>query len=228
MTMGFSLPRRAVLAGAVAGLLAATGAGCTSAGHGGSAAARPSASSHTLDRVHPDSAVDTATKRAACLAGTWTSTGMQVTAPGGLSEHGAAGVRMKIGKHGSVAIHFNGMAPVDFTSQNAGGSFVFGGDVTGHAVMPAPSASTGSWEAAPGSAFDYRTLTVTVRVTSPVDTTMGPLSISQLGSQFNGSGGSVASAPLGSGTWTCGGNTLVNHPPSGTPSDGTWTWTRTG
>ena len=225
MIMGSRHPRRTVLAGVMAGLLVTSGAGCASASHGGSGAAGPSARPRAGDRARRDGAAGAVPKSAACLPGTWKSTGMRVTAPGGLREHGAARVRMRISGNGSVVIRFGGMAPVHFTSHSAGGSFVFAGDITGKAVMPAPGAATGTWRAVPGSGFDYRTLTVTVHVTRPLGATMGPFSIRKLASQFGG-GASVASAPLGGGTWTCGGNTLVNHPPSGAPSGGTWTWTR--
>jgi hypothetical protein len=169
------------------------------------------------------------TKTAACIVGHWTSTEFQA-ATKVESERGGAGVTMTIGSDGSMSVVFGGMAPVDITAPDTRASFTFAGQVTGKVVLPAGQAgpSSGVWQAVPGSAADYRSLTVTVQVTSPISDTIGPLPVSQLASSFGAGASGVDAHPLSGGTWSCAGNTLVNRAPSSVPSDGTWMWARTG
>jgi hypothetical protein len=178
-----------------------------------------------------------ATKTAACIVGHWTTTRFQATVPGLISEQGAAGTTMRIGPDGSLTVDFAAMAPIVFDGsagmQGAGpltGSFTFGGRVTGQMRLPAGpgDATTGAWQPAAGSPVDYSSLSVTVQITQPVSDTIGPMSVSQLAGSLGADSPAVNGQPLSGGTWRCSGDTLINYPPSGSPADGTWTWTRTG
>jgi hypothetical protein len=175
-----------------------------------------------------------ATKNAvACIVGDWTATRFQATDPrAGVSEEGGAGTTMRIGHDGSMSVDFGGMAPVEMTgNQGLQANFTFDGGISGTIRLPggqAAGASTGVWRPVPGGPIDYGSLTVTVQVTSPISDTIGPLSMSGLASSLGAGASSVNDHPLGEGSWSCSGNTLVNRPPRGAPADGSWTWSRTG
>jgi hypothetical protein len=163
-----------------------------------------------------------------CLVGTWTSTDFQA-ATSALTERGGAGVVMRITSAGSMSVDFGPMKPVAL-SGHFGGDMIFNGQISGQIVMPggARPGVAYSWHQAPGTTADYRSLTATVHITSPLDYTFGPVSVADLAAKFGASGGGVDDHPLSTGNWTCGGDTLVVRAPNGVPSDGTWTWTRTG
>ena len=176
-----------------------------------------------------------ATTTVSCLVGSWATTRFQAADPGLFAEHAAAGTRMRIGPDGAMTVGFGPMAPIVFTGSAGSaapisGAFTFGGRVTGRVRLPAgqPGATTGTWQPAVGGKIDYSSLTVTVHITSPIQQTIGPLSVSQLAGSLGAGGSSVNGHPLSGGTWQCAGNTLINRPPPASPADGTWTWTRTG
>jgi hypothetical protein len=167
---------------------------------------------------------------APCVVGTWTSARAQAADPSLFTEHGGAGVTMKVGADGSVSIDFDGMAPIFMTSSNGTADhFVFGGVVTGQVQVPAATAETSPFalRPAPGSPLDYSSLTTTITITSPIQDTIGPISVAQLaGSVAGGAASGVDTRPLSAGTWSCHGDTLVNRAPAGVPADGSWTWAR--
>jgi hypothetical protein len=170
-----------------------------------------------------------ATKSAPCIIGHWATTEIQATDPGLFTEHGGAGVVMTIAADGQAAVDFGGMAPIFVTGSSFQDHFVFGGRVTGQVVVPAgpDEATPFALRPAAGGHLDYSSLTTTVHVTSPIDDTIGPISVAQLGDSLGGGSSAVDDHPLSAGTWSCHGDTLVNRAPSSVPADGTWTWTRT-
>lgn len=165
---------------------------------------------------------------ASCLVGTWTTTEVQVTLPGQFTEKGGAGVTMRISADGSTTIDFDGMSSIDATGSAFTADYVFGGQVTGQLVLPKtiPAGSLFALPAAPGGKYDDSRLTVTIHIASPISDTLGPMPISELVGEMGSSGSSVNADPAGEGTWSCGGDTLINRGPSSLPSYGTWTWTR--
>ncbi|HEV2376682.1 MAG TPA: hypothetical protein VGS19_31475, partial [Streptosporangiaceae bacterium] len=172
------------------------------------------------------------TRRTSCLVGNWVSTHEEATAPGVFSEGGGAGVRMRIGPHGAFDVEFGGMAPIDFTSDlgstgPVAGAFTFSGRVTGRAKLPPGGPDVIQWAPVPSS-LNYSSLAATVHLTSPIDTTVGPMNIASLASSMGAGSGAISSHPFSSGTFTCtdNGNTLISTTPSGMKATGSWTFRR--
>jgi hypothetical protein len=166
-----------------------------------------------------------------CIIGSWTGTGL--TAQGGLTaDTGGAGARLHLDSAGNLTIVFTGMQPVTFTGSSAGvslaGTFVYSGTETAVVTIPAAGATTGVLEGHPGT-ISVGGVDVTVRITSPVKTTVGPMSVSQYASSAGaGSGNGISSTPLNGGTWQCQGNTMTLTERPGASTTGIWAFTRTG
>jgi hypothetical protein len=157
-----------------------------------------------------------------CLVGTWTSAEADLKL-GTISEHGGAGIKMRIDAAGAFSVRFAGMAPVQFTStQGVAGSLVYGGAITGKLALPPARTANGAWKPAAG---DWSSVTATVSLTKPITTTIGPLSVAELAGA-SGAGAAVDSKPFGTGNWSCSGNTLTLTSPA--PIVGSWRFTRTG
>ena len=169
------------------------------------------------------------TDAASCVVGSWTTRPVHVTLPAGYAEAGGAGVTMRIAADGATVIDFGSMSPIDVTGNGHAADFTFGGHVTGRLDLPkaVPAGSSFALDAAPGSAMDDQSLTVTIQITSPMSDTLGPMSISAMAAELGSEASTMPTAPGTEGTWTCDGNTLANHGPAGLPSYGTWAWTRT-
>jgi hypothetical protein len=166
---------------------------------------------------------------ASCVVGSWTTTQVHATLPNEYTEAGGAGVTMRIAADGATVIDFGSMSPIEVTGKGPAADFTFGGQVTGRLDLPkaVPVGSSFALDAVPGSAIDDQSLTVTIRVTSPVTETLGPMSISAMAAEMGSEASTMPTAPGTEGTWTCDGDTLTNHGPAGLPSYGTWAWTRT-
>jgi hypothetical protein len=163
-----------------------------------------------------------------CLVGTWTATGFQA-ATRVLTERGGAGVVMRITAAGAMSVDFGPMKPIALTGSLHAG-LIFDGKISGQIVLPAdgrPGAAS-DWRQAPGTKADYRDLVATVQVTSPIDYTFGPVSVADLARQLGSNSSAVDTEPLSTGTWTCSGDRLVVRALATVPSNGSWSWTRTG
>ncbi|GAA1815755.1 hypothetical protein HC028_09815 [Planosporangium flavigriseum] len=166
-----------------------------------------------------------------CVVGTWKSTGMNGTFDAnGVrgTTNGGVGLSLTVAASGATVVDFTGMQPVSF-SATAGtseikGQFLYGGKVAGSVAVPATATTTGVWK--PIGATDWRTLTVTVDMISPVSgRVFDHMKIADFatagGSQ---TGGSVDLQPiLREAAYECSGNSLKLGPPPGTTSAvGTW------
>jgi hypothetical protein len=163
-----------------------------------------------------------------CLVGTWTATEFQATTRV-LTERGGAGVVMRITAAGAMSVDFGPMKPIALTGSLHAG-LIFDGKISGQIVLPAdgrPGAAS-DWRQAPGTKADYRDLVATVQVTSPIDYTFGPVSVADLARQLGSNSSAVDTEPLSTGTWTCSGDRLVVRALATVPSNGSWSWTRTG
>jgi hypothetical protein len=166
-----------------------------------------------------------------CVVGTWKSTGMNATfdAAGARgSASGGSGLLMTVAGNGATVVDFAGAQPVAFTTTAGGteikGQFSYGGKVSGAVAVPATATTTGVWK--PVGTADWRTLTVTVDMVSPVNgRVFDHIKIADFASAGGGqTGGSVDLQPiLREATYECSGNTLTLGPPPGaTPGVGTW------
>jgi hypothetical protein len=194
-----------------------------SSGPGASGAPAPSGSVDAVPDVNATGAA------ASCAVGTWKSTALKGTLDAGGATGtlaGGGGFTMTVAADGKTAITFDGMQPVTFTFNVAGGeatgAFMYGGKVSGTVKMT--GTTSGAWE--PVGASDFSTLTVTLDMTKPVAIRVADkLPIAE----FAGTGtvetnNAVDAQPiLKRSTFKCEGNTLTLGPPAGTPATATWT-----
>jgi hypothetical protein len=170
-----------------------------------------------------------------CVVGNWKSTGVNMSFDAGGargSASGGSGLTLNVAGDGATVVDFTGMQPVAFTT-NAGGAeikgeFTYGGKVTGAVHVPASATTTGVWK--PVGTTDWKTLTVTVDMISPVKgRVFDHVKIADFASAGSDqAGGSVDVQPImREATYECSGNTLKLGPPAGSSSvGGTWVFQR--
>lgn len=223
---------RAVLV-AVAGLgLALTG--CEGTGTTGNGASSGAPSGGTPSGTAPSGGGSSGAASgvaAQCMVGTWTSTGLDAS----INQSGATGTitggegyTLTVAPDGRTTVDFAGMKPVVFATAVGGaqikGNFTYGGKVNGTLNTPTATATSGTLE--PVGKMDFGGLTVSVDLTSPVQTQLAKnLPIAQLaGISTAQTGNAVDQQPvLRRSTYRCGGATLTLGPPDGTSLGGTWT-----
>ncbi|NJC70168.1 hypothetical protein HC031_10670 [Planosporangium thailandense] len=218
-----------VAAGLALGLAGCASNGSLTAEPGVSGSAGASGGASTGPQGSPSAGASAAGVANRCVVGTWKSTEFTSTIDAGGAHgtvSGGSGVTVTIAPSGSADIGFDGMQPVTFDSTvgtaKVSGQFVYGGKVDGAVQVPESATSTGVWK--PVGTADWRTLTVTVDMTSPVRARpFDHVKIGDFASAGNGqTGGSVDLQPiLREGTYECSGSTLKLGPPPG-QSGGTW------
>jgi hypothetical protein len=166
--------------------------------------------------------------RTSCLVGTWRTTAFAI-ANRAITEHGGAGVRMRIEPSGKTTVGFGGMSPVTFTATTSGthtaGRFTFAGTLTGEVRLPSAGVTSGRWE--PVRSGGTGGLTVDLTITEPFGYHLPRTNVGQLAGAMN-TGGAVGSPQLTAGTWRCAGDSLVSTAPPAAGVTGTWTLARTG
>jgi hypothetical protein len=188
----------------------------------------PGAAGSTSPTSAPTSA-STGGSSAACVVGTWKSTGFKGsfdTAGTTGTIDGGAGYTLVVGPDGATSVDFAGMQPIQFAAKVSGtdvkGAFTYGGKVTGAIKLPT-SGTAGNWE--PTGTSDFKALTVKLSLTAPVQLDLPSQSIADLAGMSQVQVGSAIDAQpvLKNGTFKCDGNTLTLGPPAGTTVGGTWT-----
>jgi hypothetical protein len=162
-------------------------------------------------------------KRQACLVGSWTTTSIDLTIDE-MSMTGGAGARMIVDKAGKTTVTLDGMAPIRFSLSTAdlAGRFVYHGGANGRITLPPATATSGAWRYAGGS-----NISASVTFTKPIAFSIGPTTLSELAGQAGG-GGIARANPVGTGRWTCSGDSLRITPTLPVNVSGGWNWTRTG
>ncbi|GDY28602.1 hypothetical protein [Gandjariella thermophila] len=169
--------------------------------------------------------------RQSCLVGTWTSVGFDISSGGGaITEHGGAGVVLRIAATGAATVDFSPMQPIVFNAKDAAGTLRYDGTGSGRMTLPPPTVTTGTFGDAHG---DFDNIVVTVAISSPIQATVldhKPLSdiLGLAQGLTQGLGGIDSSPLLGPGGFTCSKTSLTITPPPGSQVDGTWTLSRTG
>jgi len=171
--------------------------------------------------------------QAACLAGKWTHTGVDLryTSPEfQMTETGGAGFVFTIAADGKANLTFDPMQPVTFrTSTGLAGSITYRGGVDYQLSLP-PGAGSGEVNL---TGADFSRLRATARITQPfVATVVDNEPLSALVSGVGGAGGAGAGGALGnqplSGPhrFTCSADRLVLSLPPGSALTGSWTFSR--
>jgi hypothetical protein len=169
-----------------------------------------------------------------CVAGNWRGTGMNTSFDAGNGAKGTAsggsGVEVAISPDGRTVIDFSRMQPINFQADVGGnafkGQFTYGGKVTGAVQVSSATASTGTWK--PVGPSDWSNLIVSVEVTSPIQTKIDNVKVSDYVNSNGGqSAGSVDAEPiLREASFSCSGDGLTIGPPPGSTVGGTWLLTR--
>jgi hypothetical protein len=205
--------------------------GCTSSS-GGSTGGSPQAGGSGTATSSGSGTGSTSGVAASCLVGTWRSTGVdgKITGNGvNGTVSGGGAVGLTIANDGKTTVNFDTMQPITFTFAVPGGdvkgAFTYGGKVNG--TIKTPTEATGTWE--PVGTVDFNTLTVTVDLTTPASMRVADkIPLSQFaGTGASDAGNAVDAQPiLRKSTYKCGDGKLELAPPAGTPSIGTWVWTK--
>jgi hypothetical protein len=169
---------------------------------------------------------------ASCLVGNWKSTSavgtIQADGVNG-SISGGGGVLLTIGRDGKTTINFDGMTPESFTATLAGnqvnGNFGYGGQLNG--TVQTGDGDAGSF--APVGTTDFKTLTVSVKITAPTQMTIAdkvPLA-QYAGTDQASTGNAVDAQPiLRRGTFTCSGGELRLGAAEATAGQLIWKFTK--
>jgi len=162
-------------------------------------------------------------EREACLVGSWTTTSVDMTISE-MSMTGGAGARMVVDGTGRTTVTLDGMAPVRFASSTAelAGQFVYHGGASGRIKLPPAAATSGAWEYTGRS-----NIAASATFTKPFRFSIDKTSLSDLAGGVGG-GGIAGANPVGTGSWTCSGNSLRITPTLPPSVSGGWNWSRTG
>jgi hypothetical protein len=220
-----------VAAGLTLGLAA-----CSSSGSSGSATPGPSGSTGSSTGAASGNTVNGANGGVtnSCVVGNWRTTGTDTTfdsngAHGTVT--GGSGIVLRIAHDGKTVVDFGSMQPVTFSTAVNGteikGSFVYGGKANGQLQVNDGMATKGTWK--PVGTVDWRDMTVTVDLTSPVQSRIvDKVKIADFATAgTDQTGGTVDIQPiLRDGTYECTASTLTVGPPPGVTGVGTWSLTR--
>jgi hypothetical protein len=218
-------------AGLTFGLAACTSSGSPGAAPSGSAARDASGSAASAGGSGSTSGGGVANS---CVAGTWKSTGVNMTFDAaGVhgSASGGAGVVVTVAPDGKVLVDFTGMQPVAFASTISGTEFKgksgYSGKLNGTVQATPSSSTTGTWK--PVGTVNWDTVLVTVDMQSPIQ---GRIFDNVRIADFAGSGGDQAGGSvdvqpiLREATYECSGNTLKLGPAPGATFGTTWVLAR--
>jgi hypothetical protein len=217
-----------VAAGLTLGLAA-----CSSSGSSGSATTGPSGSSGSPTGTATGNTANGGVSNS-CVVGNWRSTGTNMTfnsngAQGTVA--GGSGLVLKVAHDGKTVIDFTSMQPITFSTSVSGteikGSFVYGGKATGQVQVNDGMATKGTWQ--PVGTADWRDMTVTVDLTSPVQSRIfDHVKVADFATAgTDQTGGTVDIQPiLRPASYECTASTLTLGPPAGVNAGGTWSLTR--
>ena len=155
-----------------------------------------------------------------CMVGNWTVKQTEMSSGGTVTAQGGAGVQVRVQDTGNLTVTFDGMAPVTFEASGLdspmGGSFTYTGTMSAQLAIPAIGQTSGDWVT---TSADYGDVYFVMKITEPFELEMDPMSLADAAAM----GTAMAEgSPLGSGTWTCSGNTLTIV---GVTDSTTTTWT---
>ncbi len=168
---------------------------------------------------------------AACVLGTWSTTGvsLQASAPAGeASLSGGGGVFVRVAPDGKTDIDFDTMDPANFAATNGEaaltGQFRYGGHASGQIRTGDATSTSGTWE--PVGKTNFSAVRITVDLTDPIK--LRPFDNVPLTPLIVGDkqmGGDVEADPmLTRSNYTCGTGTLTLSRSDGTGL--TWQLTR--